>query len=94
MTLAHHTSTPLRRERLRAGLSQVALAVRAGCSLSTVSLAERGGVLSADMAAQLASALSISPSDLGGMVAEHSTHPFPTSGPTPIPGAGPGCTNH
>ncbi len=53
--------TSLRRERLRAGLSQVALATRAGCALSTVSLAERGGRISRSMAERFAAALSVAP---------------------------------
>ena len=54
-------TNPLRRERLRRGLSQVALAARAGCSVNTVSLAERGGFLTEHMAQRFAAVLSVSP---------------------------------
>lgn len=54
----------LRRERLRRGWSQVALAARAGCSLNTISLAERGGFLSSAMAEKVAHALGLSPADI------------------------------
>jgi transcriptional regulator with XRE-family HTH domain len=66
MTVNQIPMTPLRRERTRAGLSQVALAARAGCALSTVSLAERGGRLSRSMAKRLATALSVSAEALAG----------------------------
>ena len=51
--------SPLRRERTRCGLTQLELAVRAGCSLNSVSLAERGGRLSAQLAERFASALKV-----------------------------------
>ncbi len=51
----------LRRERLRKGLSQVALASLARCSINTVSLAERGGFLSDQMAKRFANVLGIEP---------------------------------
>ncbi len=53
-TASAEPESPLRRERLRLGISQVLLAARANCSLSTVSLAERGGFLSAAMAIKFA----------------------------------------
>lgn len=56
--------SPLRRERLRRGWSQVALAARAGCSLNTISLAERGGFLSNAMAEKVAGALGLHPEDI------------------------------
>jgi transcriptional regulator with XRE-family HTH domain len=55
---------PLRRLRLRARLSQVGLAARARCSLNTVSLAERGGFLSREMAARFAQVLGCDVADL------------------------------
>ncbi len=60
--------TPLRRERQRAGLSQLALAVRARCSLSTISLAERGMPLSPRIAERIAAALGVSPDALTSQV--------------------------
>jgi len=56
--------TPLRRLRVRAGLTQLALAIRAGCSANSISLIERGAPLSAEMAERLARALHCNPSDL------------------------------
>jgi transcriptional regulator with XRE-family HTH domain len=54
----------LRRARQRLGLSQVDLAVAAGCSLNTVSLAERSGYFTERMAAKFAAALQCKPEDL------------------------------
>lgn len=53
------TPTTLKKERRRRGLTQLQLAVRAGCSLNTVALVERGGPLSAAMAQRLANALEV-----------------------------------
>lgn len=49
----------VRAARRRASLSQVALAAKAGVSVGTVSLAERGGMLSPTVADRLAAALGI-----------------------------------
>lgn len=89
MTLPLHPQTPLRRERLRAGLSQVSLAVRAGCSLSTVSLVERGGFLSPDMAARLARALAVPADDLAAVAAALPRTSQSNPGREPTPGAAP-----
>jgi transcriptional regulator with XRE-family HTH domain len=51
--------SPLRRERLRRGLTQLTLAIRANCSLNSVSIAERGGKISEAMAQRLAAALHV-----------------------------------
>jgi transcriptional regulator with XRE-family HTH domain len=64
MNTAPLAVSPLRRERLRAGLSQLSLATQAGCSLSTVSLAERGAGLSTAMAERLANVLGCTVEDL------------------------------
>jgi len=56
--------SPLRRERVRVGLSQVALAAKAGCSIGTVSLAERGGFLTQEMARRFAAVLGCDPGEL------------------------------
>jgi transcriptional regulator with XRE-family HTH domain len=53
--------SPLRLERQRRGLSQVALAALAGCHPSAVSLAERGGFITPTLAAKLAAALEVAP---------------------------------
>src|SRR5260370_28903133 len=53
--------SPLRRERLRRGLTQLMLASSAGCCLNTISLAERGAAVSSRMVERLAEALGISP---------------------------------
>lgn len=50
---------PLRAARDRAGLTQLQLAVKAGCSIQTISLGERTGFLSAGSAARLAAALGV-----------------------------------
>ncbi|SRR5216684_756601 len=50
---------PLRRERLRQGLTQLELAVVAGCSMNSISIAERGGKISSQMAERLAGALGV-----------------------------------
>lgn len=47
----------IRRERLRLGMTQLELAVRAHCSLSTVSLAERAGYVSRKTARRIADVL-------------------------------------
>lgn len=49
----------LRIERKRRGLSQVALAAHARCSINTVSLAERGGFLTRAMAERFARVLGV-----------------------------------
>lgn len=54
----------LRELRERCGLTQVELAVRAGCSLNTVGAAERHGVVSRQTAAKLGKALSCSARDV------------------------------
>lgn len=56
--------TPLRHFRVRAGLTQLALAIRAGCSANSISLVERGAPLSAEMAERLAPVLGCTPGDL------------------------------
>jgi transcriptional regulator with XRE-family HTH domain len=57
--------TPLRRARKRAGLTQLQLSVAAGRGcLTTVSLAERGGKLSDEMAERFAAVLGCRPDDL------------------------------
>ncbi len=55
---------PLREQREAKKLTQVQLAVRVGCSLTTVSLAERCGYLSRQMARRFADALDCRPEDL------------------------------
>jgi transcriptional regulator with XRE-family HTH domain len=64
------TSNPvgdrLRLLREQACLSQVSLAALAGCSVSSVSLAERGGFLSHEIAERIASALGCSVDTLVG----------------------------
>lgn len=54
----------LRRLRKRRGLSQVALAVKAGVSLNTVSLAERSGRITERVTGLLAQALGVDPAAL------------------------------
>jgi len=58
------TATPLRRFRRKARLTQNVLAVRAGVSLTTISMAERTGFLTAASAVKLAAVLSCQPGDL------------------------------
>jgi transcriptional regulator with XRE-family HTH domain len=53
------TPTPLRRERVRKGLTQLDLAVKADCSLNTVALAERSGRVSEEMATRFSRALGV-----------------------------------
>ena len=60
---------PLRELRLKRGLSQLTLAARARCSLNTVSLAERGGFLSREMAERFAIVLEVDPQLLFSSVA-------------------------
>lgn len=57
-------TSPLRTARERAGLSQVALAARAGCAPSTVSLVERGARLSRRMARRFSDVLGVPLDDL------------------------------
>lgn len=49
--------TTLRAARLANGISQLQLAIRADCSLNTVSVIERGGRMSDTMAKKLEAAL-------------------------------------
>ena len=56
-------SRALRLLRKREGLSQLALAVRAGVSLNTVSLAERSGRLTERTAELFAAALRVTPDE-------------------------------
>ncbi len=58
------TTTPLRVARERAGLTQMALAVRANCSIQTISLAERSGYLTPAAAQKLAPVLRVEPAEL------------------------------
>lgn len=58
--------TPLRAARERAGLTQAALAARAGLTLGTVSLVDRSGYVTPSTAAKLAAALGIDPRELTG----------------------------
>jgi len=51
------TPTPLLAARERLGLTQLQLAVKAGCSIQTISIAERTGHLTPTSAAKLARAL-------------------------------------
>lgn len=62
--IAKSPPTPLRHFRVRAGLTQLVLAIRAGCSAGSISLIERGAPLSAEMAERLAPVLGCTPSDL------------------------------
>lgn len=57
-------TSPLRRLRVRSGLTQLALSIRAECSLNSISIAERGGRLSVEMAERLARALHCEPREL------------------------------
>jgi transcriptional regulator with XRE-family HTH domain len=61
---AKDQSSPVRDARIRRELSQLMLARRAGCSLGTVSITERGAPLSRAMAARFASVLSVSAESL------------------------------
>jgi len=54
----------VRQQRERKGWTQVQLAVRAGCSLSTVGAAERFGYLSRQMARRFAEVLDCRPEEL------------------------------
>lgn len=56
--------SPVRAARERAGLTREQLAVKAGCSSSTLYLAERAGLLSEAIAAKLAAALGIDAAEL------------------------------
>ncbi len=55
--VAEHAPSPIAVRRRRLNLSQVDLSVRAGLSVSSVSLAERTGYLTRATAAKLARAL-------------------------------------
>lgn len=56
--------TPLYVARARVGLTQAALAAKAGLTLGTVSIVERSGYVTEGTAAKLAAALGIDPSEL------------------------------
>jgi transcriptional regulator with XRE-family HTH domain len=56
--------SPLRIRRLAAGLSQQTLATQAGCSIATIRLVEYGFRCSDGMAARIAAALNIEPTQL------------------------------
>ncbi len=58
------TAKNLRFYRARAGISQVKLAGLAGCSISTVSLAERGGFLTDEWAEKFAAILECEATDI------------------------------
>lgn len=58
------TGARVREIRQQRGYSQVELAAKAGCSLTTVSLAERLGFLTSAMAQRFAAALQVRPEDL------------------------------
>lgn len=64
MQTASTHPTPLRAARERARLTQLQLAARAGCSIQTISLAERSGYLTPAAAAKLAAALGVEVSEL------------------------------
>lgn len=55
----NNNNGPVRVARKRLGLSQLALATRAGLCLNTVSLAERSGRMTPQVAERLAAALNI-----------------------------------
>lgn len=61
-----HTVSPLKRLRVAKGYSQLAIATKAGVHLSTISLAERSGRLTADIAERIASALGVDVNVLKG----------------------------
>lgn len=54
----------LRAARSSAGFTQQRLAEAAGCSMSTVTFAERGAVVSEEMAQRLADALGVTVADI------------------------------
>lgn len=56
--------TPIRKARLAAGLSQAQLAVKADLSPSTLSLAERAGILTRRTAEKLAAVLGCTAEEL------------------------------
>lgn len=56
--------TPLRTARSRARLTQLQLAAKVGCSIQTISLAERTGYLTAGAAARIAAVLGIDANEL------------------------------
>jgi transcriptional regulator with XRE-family HTH domain len=56
--------TPLRAAREKARLTQLQLAARAGCSIQTISIAERTGHLTEPSAAKIAAVLGVQPEDL------------------------------
>ena len=56
--------TLLKSHRIKKGLTQLALATRAQCSLNTVALVERGGPLSPEMAKRFAQVLDVQPEAL------------------------------
>lgn len=58
------TPNAVRDARERAGVTQLELALRSGISVGTISVAERGGRLSARAAGKLASVLGVGASDL------------------------------
>ncbi len=58
------TKNPLRIARDRAHLTQLQLAAQAGCSIQTISIAERTGHLTLASAEKLAKALGITPTEL------------------------------
>lgn len=61
---SHVHPSPVRRARERAGLSREQLAVKAGISSTTLYLAERAGLISANTAAKVAAVLGVSAEEL------------------------------
>lgn len=57
-------TSPVRALREERGLTQLQLAVKAGLSIQTISLAERAGLVSAATAARLAEALEVPAAEL------------------------------
>ncbi len=68
-SLRHFNPDPLRAARLGAGLSLAELAVRARVAVSTLSLAERHGLVSPATAGRLAGALGLPAEALWGLQA-------------------------
>jgi transcriptional regulator with XRE-family HTH domain len=60
----HSLRSPVRRARERVGLTREQLAVRAGVGSTTVYLAERAGLISANTAMKLAAVLGVTAEEL------------------------------
>jgi transcriptional regulator with XRE-family HTH domain len=58
------TESKLRSARARCRLTQLELAAAAGCCITSVSIAERGGPLTEATAAKLAAVLGVDPAEL------------------------------